>query len=772
MAKRGTTNQYARSRYRWSNEMTDAPVQRARLEGRPAWLLNTRNTAVCLRLGPADVLLMPYWGAHGHTDDPADYFPMRRFAASGGTLSSAAGEVRDGDDPPKGGTVAGQESAPLTSDGTAQRTYTDRLPLAYPVYGDASFLEPCLMVVREDGAREVRLGFVEDRIANAGSVLELVFRDELIGLVVELRFEVFWELDLVARSVRVRNEGWSPLSLERVLSAAWPLPPGEYDAWTLHGQWARDFELRGRPLLPGKFVTESRRGFSSHEAHPWFAVRPRGEVSEDSGRVWFGSLAWSGNWVAVFEAVPNDALNIVMGIQPFDFAWRLERGAEFTSPQVVGGYAERGLGGASRLLHAYEEAVQLPANQRERLRPVLYNSWEATQFDVRTDQQLDLARRAATMGVELFVVDDGWFGARDDDRAGLGDWTVNTRKLPGGLRPLIDEVHRLGMQFGIWVEPEMVNPDSDLFRQHPDWAFHAEGREPTFGRNQLVLNFARADVQAAMLEQLRRLLRDHGPIDFFKWDHNRAWTEVGWPERPNQQREAWVRHVLGVYETLKLLRAEFPGLQIESSAGGGGRGDLGILEWMDQVHTSDNTDAADRLSIQYGYTCAHSPRTMLTYVTDVPNQQTGRVAPLEFRFHVAMQGVLAIGGDIGRWSAEELEAARRFVEAYKAIRPLVQHGRQYWLLAPAAIGPCAVQYASASRDEFVVMLYQVRGLRGAGTRRARLQGLDPSRRYRRVSDGVESTGAALMAAGLPVDLVTGEEPGLDFRSRIEVWRAT
>jgi alpha-galactosidase len=246
---------------------------------------------------------------------------------------------------------------------------------------------------------------------------------------------------------------------------------------------------------------------------------------------------------------------------------------------------------------------------------------------------------------------------------------------------------------------------------------------------------------------------------------------VGWPEQPAQQREVWVRHVRGVYDVLSRLRSEFPGLLIESSAGGGGRGDLGILEWMDQVHTSDNTEAADRLNIQYGFSRAHSPRTMLTYVTDVPNQQTGRVAPLEFRFHVAMQGVLAVGGDIGVWSAQELEDARRFVAEYKAIRPLVQHGRQYWLVSPAAIGPGAVQYVSLDLAEFVVMLYQVRGLRGAGVRRARLRGLEASRRYRRVSDGVESTGAALMGAGIPLDLVSGAEPALDWQSRIDVWRA-
>jgi len=233
----------------------------------------------------------------------------------------------------------------------------------------------------------------------------------------------------------------------------------------------------------------------------------------------------------------------------------------------------------------------------------------------------------------------------------------------------------------------------------------------------------------------------------------------------------WVRHVRGVYGVLGQLRREFPELLIESCAGGGGRSDLGMLEWTDQVWTSDNTDAADRLNIQYGYSRAHCPRTMVNWVTDVPNQQTGRVAPLEFRFHVAMQGVLGIGGDIGRWSAQDLDAARSLVAAYKAIRPIVQHGRQYWLLPPATIEPCAVQYVSADHAAFVVLLYQVRGLQGAGIRRARLRGLEPLRRYRRDGDGAESTGAALMAAGLPIDLISGAEPTLDWRSRIEVWQA-
>jgi alpha-galactosidase len=712
---------------------------RDEIDGRPAWLLRLRTTVVLLCLGANDALLLPYWGPAAQTGRATDYL------------------------------LHPQGNRP------SQRAFLDGQPVAYPVYGDALFKEVCLVVARSDGSREVRLNFIEDRMSTVSGqpALDLVFEDASIGLRVTHRFHIYAEYDIVSRSVTIENRGAQQFVLERALSAALPLPPERYDSYSLHGQWGREFELHQRPLAPGKFVMESRRGLSSAEAHPWFAVRPRGEQEEHIGSVWFGSLAWSGNWMCSLEVEHNDALHVVGGIQPFDFAWQLAPGDQFVTPQLVGGYSEAGLGGASRQLHAFEEDAWIPATHRNQPRPVLYNSWEATNFAVHVDQQIALAQRAAALGVELFVVDDGWFGARDHDRAALGDWTVNASKFPRGLRQLIDEVHGLGMQFGIWVEPEMVNPDSDLYRSHPDWAYHIDGREPTYGRNQLVLNFARDDVREHITHLLRRLLSEHGSIEFVKWDHNRAWTEVGWPEQPELQREVWVRHVLGLYDVLSVLRGEFPDVLFESCASGGGRADLGMLRWTDQVWTSDNTDAADRLDIQYGYSRAHSPRVMVNWVTDVPNQQTGRIAPLAFRFHVAMQGVLGIGGDIADWSDAELEEARRLVSEYKDLRPLVQFGRQYWLTPPRAIGPCAVQYVSASGDRTVVFVYQTRGKRGSGIRRVRLHGLQSERRYRREVDGAESSGAALMAAGMPAEVVDPghARPVLDWYSGFQVWQA-
>ena len=737
--------------------MSDLPaIARTSCEGRTAWLLRTRRAAMLLSLREDGALILDHWGAGGASERGDDYLPR----------------------PP--------QNRP------SHRAFLDGVPLAFPVHGDPSFKEPCLAVMFADGTRTVRLALRDDEIVERDGhpTLTLTFEDPVQQLVVSLRFEVFVEHDVVRRSVRLENAGAAPVRVERVLSGAIGLPPDRYEAWTLHGQWGAEYHLTSRPLAPGKFVTESRRGFTSQEANPWFAISPAGESTEEHGRVWFGALAWSGNWTIVCEVERNDALNVVVGVNPFDFAWHLVPGESFETPALVCGFSDEGLGGAARLLHRFEVDAVLPARHRETLRPVLYNSWEATHFDVRVLPQVELARRAAAMGVELFVIDDGWFGARDSDTAGLGDWVVNPRKFPNGLGELIDAVNGLGMQFGIWVEPEMVNPDSDLYRAHPDWIFHFPNREPRFVRNQLVLNFAREDVRANILEQLRRLLREHR-IDFVKWDHNRPYTEAGWPSAAlERQREVWVRHVWGVYDVIGKLRREFPDLLIESCAGGGGRADLGILALTDQIWTSDNTEAADRLLIQYGYSHAYAARTMVNWVTDVPNQQTGREAPLGFRFDVAMQGVLGIGGNILEWSADDLELARLNVAAYKRIRPIVQQGEQFWLADPGREDPCAVQYVSPDRRSTVVMAYQVRGRVGRGARRTRLRGLDPARRYRRVDTTtspapdttavvapgtapVESTGAVLMAAGLPLfaeqppdDRHTG-----DWLSDIQLWES-
>lgn len=715
-------------------------IRRTSVAGRPAWILDAGSGAMLVSItadgGP---LVLDHWGA-------------------------ATGDVR-------GDEILGHARTRRAG----HLAEFDGVPLAYPTHGDPVFKEPCLAAIYHDGTRAVRLTFRADRVTTTAAgdpVLEIELEDPAYQLAVIHRFAALRGASLIERSVRLENRSREPVVIERALTAALPLPPGRYEAFTLHGRWGREFQLARRPLLPGKLVTESRRGFTSHEANPWFAIGLAGQGSEHHGPVWFGALAWSGNWATTFEVESNDSLHVTCGVNPFDFGWLLAPGEAFETPALVCGYTDEGLGGASRILHAHTLASVLPAATREAVLPVLYNSWEATKFAVTVGEQIALAERAREIGVELFVVDDGWFGQRASDHAGLGDWTVNAAKFPRGLGELIDRVHGLGMRFGLWVEPEMVNPDSDLYRAHPDWVFHYPQRPRTEVRNQLVLDFAIPAVRDNIHRQLAVLLREHR-IDFFKWDCNRPITEGGWPEGDRErQREAAVRHVRGVYEVIDRLREEFPALVIETCCSGGGRVDLGILARTDQAWTSDNTEATDRLPIQYGYSRAYPARTMVCWVTDCPNDQTGRTTPLPFRFHVAMQGVLGIGGHILRWTPDEVTAAHELVAQYKEIRRTVQRGTQYWLVPPGLTGPCAVEYVSPDRREAVLLLYQVHTMLSAGPPQVRLLGLDPARRYRR-GDGAISTGAALMAVGVPAELTetVGHIKYGDLRSQIQVWRA-
>jgi alpha-galactosidase len=392
------------------------------------------------------------------------------------------------------------------------------------------------------------------------------------------------------------------------------------------------------------------------------------------------------------------------------------------------------------------------------VRPVLYNSWEATLFAVDEAGQKALATKAARLGVERFVMDDGWFGARDHDRAGLGDWTVNPKKFPSGLQPLVDHVKSLGMDFGLWVEPEMVNPDSDLYRKHPDWALHFPGRPRSESRNQLVLNFARKDVQEHVFGVLDRLLAEND-IRFFKWDMNRHFAEPGWPAvAPLEQKKVWVEYVRGVYSVMDRLRARHPGVEIESCSGGGGRVDLGMLQRVEQVWTSDNTEALDRLRIQEGFTLAYTPKVMMAWVTDVPNMN-GRVTPLRFRFLTAMQGSLGIGGNLDHWSEADAKLATEMVAWYKRVRPTVQEGDLYRLLSPSTDGAAVNQYVARDGKQAVVFAARQsqQYLRALPT--VLLRGLVPEAVYRvdRLDDKLADkpaalSGAALMERGLTFDL--------------------
>ncbi|WP_367319497.1 alpha-galactosidase [Streptomyces sp. HUAS ZL42] len=609
----------------------------------------------------------------------------------------------------------------------------------YPVEGGPRFVRPALSV-RTDERRGTEWRF--EAYDSEGDELRLRFRDA--GLAVTLHYRM--RDDVVERWVTLDNHGSAPLELLRADSATWTLP--DRDGWRLsqlHGRWAAESRLVRSDLTYGEKIIGSRRGHTGHQHLPWVALDS--DATEERGEVYGCALGWSGSWRIAVAQLPDARVQITGGAGYDDSGLlRLAAGESFTTPVFAGLWSDGGFGGASRAWHAYQRTYVVPDAEQDR--PVLFNSWEATEFDISEEQQGALARRAAAIGVELFVVDDGWFGARTSDRAGLGDWTPNRDRFPRGLKPLADHVHALGMRFGIWVEPEMVNPDSELYRAHPDWVQFQPGRKRTEFRNQLVLNLAREDVREYLWEQLDALLSS-APIDYVKWDFNRCFTDAGWPGEPYPQR-LWIDHVRALYALLDRLRAAHPGVAFESCSGGGGRIDLGVMSRTDQVWTSDNTDPLDRLAIQHGFSQIHPARVMAAWVTDSPNTQlNGRVSSLRFRFVSAMAGVLGVGGDLARWTEEELAEAREWVELYKEIRPLVQRGDLHRLRAPRG-GLSAVQYVRG--DEAVVLAWLQAQSYGEPVPALRLRGLDPTASYECRETGEVHRGAVLLHHGLRTGL--------------------
>jgi alpha-galactosidase len=516
-------------------------------------------------------------------------------------------------------------------------------------------------------------------------------------------------------------------------------------------------QINHEPIHEGTKVLESRLGHTGHNVNPWFAI-DKGEANEQNGSVWFGALAWSGNWRISVEQTPYKQVRVTGGFNTFDFSWPLKPGEQLETPAFYAGYSAHGFGEASRLLHRLEITDIEPHGDKARVRPVLYNSWEATEFNVDEAGQTALAQKAAKLGVELFVMDDGWFGKRNTDHAGLGDWAPNPQKFPNGLGGLIKSVNALGMDFGLWVEPEMVNPDSDLYRAHPGWAMNFPGRPRSELRNQLVLNLARNDVKEYLVDALDKLVTTY-KFRYFKWDMNRIFSEPGWPEVGNdQQRELWVKYVWNYYEIMDRLRKNHPELEIESCSGGGGRIDLGVLHYVDEVWTSDNTEAFDRLRIQEGFSQAYAAKFMSAWVTDVPNTN-GRVTPLRYRFLVAMQGALGIGSNLNKFSADDTKLATQMVALYKRVRETVQFGGLYRLLSPSTNDTTANEYVAKDGKQVVVFAFRHSQQYNTAPPTIHLEGLDAKSVYQMESwDGKAlgtASGAYLMENGINVKL-TGD----------------
>jgi len=610
-------------------------------------------------------------------------------------------------------------------------------PQEYAGWGAGLFTEPALKVSLADGNRDLVLHFVRATPDGAQS-LQVLLKDISREVYVTLKYSIDADSGILSRSANIENREKQPIVIEQAAAAQWTLPPDRYTLSYLTGRWAGEWTLNQEPIHPGARVIESRRGSTGHQANPWFAIsrdasqKTVGPViaPEEYGEVWFGALAWSGSWRFTVEVNQLDFVRVTGGFNPFDFRYKLNPGEHLETPVFYGGYSDHGLGGASRVLHRFEIANVLPHAPNPKPRPVIYNSWEATEFKVDEPGQVALAEKAASIGVDRFVMDDGWFGQRKTDHAGLGDWYVNAEKFPNGLKPLIDKVHALGMDFGLWVEPEMVNPDSDLYRKHPDWVLNFPGRPRSEQRNQLVLNLARSDVRDYVEGFLDKLLSEND-IAFLKWDYNRNWSEPGWDQLPaDQQQGVYVEYIRNLYAILGDLRKKHPKVEIESCSGGGGRVDLGILHYTDEVWPSDNTDPFDRLSMQDGFSYAYPPQIMMAWVTDSPHWLNGRSTSLSYRMLSSMQGSLGIGANLNHWTAEDFATAKRLIAAYHSVQPTIVRGDLYRLISPRdGSEMSATESVSSDKNQAAVFAFTHSTQEGRGFPLLLLQGLDPDAEY-------------------------------------------
>ena len=614
-------------------------------------------------------------------------------------------------------------------------------------FGMMRYKETSMKFVFSDGVRDFRYRLKEYRAE--GNRLDLVLEDVYYPLQVTLHYAVHEEEDILEKWREVKNTGTETVQIERFFSGEYTLPGSGYRSINNNGTWADEFKGCEDTLCAGKKVYESLRGATAHVATPAFIIHK--DADETRGEVWFGVLAWSGNFKVAAEQTPYDYLNIQIGISDTDFLWNLKGGETFASPRVYAGYSDAGLGKMSNILHRFAKERVMPPASADRPLRVLYNSWEATTFNVTCEGQMALAEKAAQAGAELFVVDDGWFGQRSSDHLGLGDWYVNPEKFPEGLKPLIDCVKELGMDFGIWIEPEMVNENSDLYRAHPDWIYRYATRPVLEGRYQYMLDLTNPEVIRFIIDFIDKLLTEND-ISYIKWDMNRALGECASAYRDQEEfRSIWYRHVEGFYSIIEELRKRHPRVEFEACASGGGRVDFGCLARFDEFWTSDNTDPLDRLSIQETYSLLYPPKYMRAWITDAADNADRRV-PLSFKAHCAMCGSLGIGMDLNKISDENLKELSGYVKEYKKIRPLVQSGRLSRLQSGRKDDLYAVEY-DKDGDAVLFVFLELRP-RGKYEYTVKLRNLEEAAVYEVNVDGktMEKSGSYLMHHGLVLKL--------------------
>ena len=645
-------------------------------------------------------------------------------------------------------------------------------PQEYPGYGSTDLRTPAVELQFSDGTsatdfryeshiiyagknklNNLPATYVEDE--NEAMTLELTLVDSLKNVKLILSYSVFEEFDAITRSVKIINESNEDVNINRVLSANVDFRDSDYELLQLSGAWARERHIIRKEIRSGSQSIESRRGSSSHAQNPFMAL-VRKDTTEQHGEVYGFSLVYSGNFLANVEVDMYENARAQIGINPFDFTWLLKSKEEFTAPEAVLVYSNEGLTGMSHIYNCLYGKRLCRGKYRDEVRPILINNWEATYFDFNETKIKEIAREATNLGMELFVLDDGWFGKRDDDNSSLGDWFVNEEKLKGGLNKLATEINEMGLQFGLWFEPEMVSPISELYKEHPDWCIHIPGRNRSEARRQLILDYSREDVCNYIIEKISEVLSS-APISYVKWDMNRNMTEIGSAKLPaNRQREVAHRYILGLYKVLEEITTRFPDVLFESCSGGGGRFDPGMLYYMPQTWTSDNTDAIERLKIQFGTSMVYPNASIGCHVSAVPNHQVDRITPIETRGVVAMSGNFGYELDITKLPESEKEIIKEQVKLYKEIRETIQFGKCYRLSSPFENNDVAWMFISKDCEEIIVSFVRTLAKPNSKFISLKLVGLDESSKYEILGENIIVGGDELMNIGLNVPELKGD----------------
>lgn len=719
--------------------------------------LQTKNTTYQMKADDKDVFLHTYYG---EKTDNSDKSYLIRCADRG--FSGNPYEV-----------------------GTFDRSYSlDMLPQEYSCFGTGDYRISALRVRQADGSRaaELRYAGCETRkgkyaipglpaaygAQEEADTLEVILKDEACGIEVRLLYGVFEKKDVITRAVRITNRSERPVVLEKAASLCLDWQQGEFDWLTFYGRHAMERNVQRTGIAHGVQSVGSVRGASSHHYNP-FAVLCEKGTDETKGLCYGFSFMYSGEFLIEAEKDQADQTRFVCGIHPDDFDWTLNPGESFDTPEVLMSCSAEGFGGMSRNLHDLIRENVCRGEWKHKRRPILINNWEGTYFDFTGDKLVSIAEEAAKLGVELFVMDDGWFGKRDSDNSGLGDWYPNEEKLGCTLKELGERIEALGMKFGIWFEPECISEDSDLYRAHPDWAVQIPGRKPNLSRNQLILDFSREDVQEYIIERLSAIL-DSAPISYVKWDFNRSICDKFSANlSAGRQGEMAHRFVLGLYRVLEELLERYPHLLLEGCSGGGGRFDTGMLYYSPQIWCSDDTDAIERLQIQYGTSFAYPVNTMGAHVSAVPNHQTGRVTPIATRACVAMAGTFGYELDVNKMTDEEKEAVKRQIQIFKEQYDLISYG-DYYRLTDVQKSSCAV-WETAAKDgseALVSAVWQhvqatpaflnvkVRGLCEDGMYRVMRTALKKKDAGAQEKEDQVISGSSLMHGGLPIPAADGE----------------